>query len=76
MTRFDYLPFKGGKMKDAGGYREDIDLVAGLHKAQQEAFMLCGLYGYDHVSVMTGGAVLCVVHKSGEITDRANFGMG
>jgi hypothetical protein len=74
MPRFDYLPFKNGKMQDAGGYREDSDRATGLHKAQQEAFMLCGLYTYDHVSILAGQSVLCVVHKDGSITDRTDFG--
>lgn len=76
MIRFNYLPFKNGKMQDAGGYREGTDFDYDFQMAQKEAYMLCGLYGYDQVSIMLKGSVLCVVDKTGEIADRADFGCG
>lgn len=74
MIRFDYIPFKKGKMVDGGGYREGTDFDYDLKMAKKEAYMLCRLYGYDQVSIALKGSTLCVIHKSGEITERADFG--
>jgi hypothetical protein len=55
MTRYDFIPFKNGKMVDLGGH-----YVGTLSHALQQATVL-GMYGYDSISIECNGVIVDVV---------------
>ena len=53
--RYDFIPFRDGKMIDLGGYYEgrQTDAIAQAH--------VLGMYGYDQISIECEGVIVEVV---------------
>ncbi len=54
-NRYDFIPFRDGKMIDLGGYYEGTQ----RHAVQQA--VLLGQYGYDSISIECAGVIVDVV---------------